>query len=324
MNMKSVQLSRRQALARAGATAGLAALGTDVLPAATPSARNAELDLPGRFLFCLNTATIRGQKLGVAKEIEIAGQAGYDAIEPWIGSLEEYAKAGGSLPDLRKRIQDLGLSVESAIGFPQWIVDDDAKRAQGFERAKYEMELVAQIGGKRLAAPPSGATDKPGLDLMKAAERYRALLDLGDQIGVVPQVELWGFSKNLHRLGEVTFVAAESGHPRACILPDVFHLYKGGSGFTGLRLLSGNAIHVFHMNDYPKDPPADKINDSFRVYPGDGVAPLDQVLRDLYATGGVKALSLELFNRAYWDQDPLAVAKTGLAKMKAAVKRALG
>jgi hypothetical protein len=36
--------------------------------------------------------------------------------------------------------------------------------------------------------------------------------------------------------------------------------------------------------------------------------------------GGEKVLSLELFNRTYWEQDPLEVAKTGLAKMKAAVK----
>ena len=35
-------------------------------------------------------------------------------------------------------------------------------------------------------------------------------------------------------------------------------------------------------------------------------------------------LSLELFNREYWQQDPLTVAKTGLEKTKAAVARALG
>jgi ribosomal protein L16 Arg81 hydroxylase len=30
-------------------------------------------------------------------------------------------------------------------------------------------------------------------------------------------------------------------------------------------------------------------------------------------------LSLELFNRDYWQQDPLLVAKTGLAKMKQSI-----
>jgi 2-keto-myo-inositol isomerase len=30
--------------------------------------------------------------------------------------------------DLKKRISDCGLTVESAIGFAEWIVDDDARR----------------------------------------------------------------------------------------------------------------------------------------------------------------------------------------------------
>jgi sugar phosphate isomerase/epimerase len=38
------------------------------------------------------------------------------------------------------------------------------------------------------------------------------------------------------------------------VLADVFHLYKGGSGFEGLRLLSGHAIQVIHLNDYPGNP----------------------------------------------------------------------
>ena len=35
--------------------------------------------------------------------------------------------------DIKKRIADLGLTVESGIGFPSWIVDDDARRAKGME-----------------------------------------------------------------------------------------------------------------------------------------------------------------------------------------------
>ena len=78
------------------------------------------------------------------------------------------------------------------------------------------------------------------------------------------------------------------------------------------------------MNDFPADPPREKIDDSYRVYPGDGTAPLAQLLRDLQSTGGRKVLSLELFNRKFWAQDALEVAKTGLAKMQAVVKMAVG
>lgn len=274
------------------------------------------------FRFCLNTATIRGHKLGIVKEVEVASQAGYTGIEPWVDSVQEYVKGGGTLKDLRQRIVDAGLTVEGAIGFPDWIVDDDARRAKGLERAKREMDLMAQIGARRFAAPPAGATDLPKLDLLKAAERYRALLEEADKIGIVAALELWGFSKNLHRLSECVFVAMETGHPKACVLADVFHLHKGGSDYRGMRLLGPDTIQLFHMNDFPIDPPREKIDDSFRIYPGDGSAELVEILRALRANGGQKVLSLELFNRTYWTQAPLEVAKTGLARMKAVAGKA--
>ena len=311
--MNTHKLSRREALAGAGLLAGAAVLGERSGLAAAP-------EVP--FRYCLNTATLRGQKLGIVKEIEIAAKAGYEAIEPWIASIEAYVQSGGTLKDLRQRLGDSGLTVEDAIAFPEWLVDDEARRAKGLEQAKRNMDMVAQLGGRRLAAPPVGATDLPRLTVAQMAERYRTLLEAGAQIGVVPQLELWGFSKNLGRPSECVAVAMETGHQKACVLVDVYHLYKGGSDFHGMRLLGPEALQVLHMNDYPNDPPREKIDDSFRVYPGDGVAPLTELLQTLRRTGGQKVLSLELFNRKYWSEDALGVAKTGLARMKAAVTKA--
>lgn len=275
------------------------------------------------FSYCLNTSTLRGFDLSIAKEAEIAARAGYDSIEPWVRQLDEFVKKGGSLDDLSREIRDLGLVVPSAIGFFEWVVDDDDRRRKGLDEARRSMELVREIGGTRIAAPPVGAADESGLDLGRIADRYRTLLELGDQVGVVPEVEIWGFSKTLSRLGEAALVAIESGHPDACILPDVFHLYKGGSGLNGVRLLSGRSIQVFHLNDYPAQPPRERINDSDRVYPGDGVAPLNDLIRDLHAIGFRGHLSLELFNEEYWKLDPRTVALTGLEKMQAVVRNAL-
>jgi sugar phosphate isomerase/epimerase len=276
------------------------------------------------FSFCLNTSTISGQKLPLVDEIELAARVGFTSIEPWIREIEEYQKTGGKLPDLRKRISDLGLTVEDTIGFAQWIVDDNAARKKALEQAKRDMDLSVQIGAKRIAAPPAGATDRTDMDLRTIAERYRALCDLGDKMGIVAMVEVWGFSKTLQRLGEATMVAIESGHPKACILTDVYHLYKGGSDPTNLKLLSKEAIQIMHFNDYPAQPTQAKIDDSHRVFPGDGIAPIAQILRDIKNMGGHCILSLELFNRQYWKLDAMVCAKTGFAKMKDAVAKAVG
>jgi len=317
--MEKRHFSRRRFITVAGTSLGA----TITASTALSGSNQFESKSNAGFQYCFNTSTIQGQRLNLDKEIEIIAQAGYNSIEPWINEINQYANNGGSLDDLRKRITDSGLTVESAIAFSNWIVDDDAQRAKGLEQAKRDMEVLAKIGGKRIAPPPVGATGEAELDLLKVAERYRALLEIGDEMGVVPQVEVWGHSRNLHRLGQSMFVVIESGHPKACLLPDVYHIYKGGSDFHGLKQLSAHAIQVFHMNDYPADPPREKINDRDRVYPGDGVAPLTQILQDLRNNNSNAVLSLELFNQVYWKQDPLEVAKTGLAKMKDAVDKAL-
>jgi len=308
--------SRRQFLA----TSACAAVATSQFLPQPASAGVA--DQPADFTYCLNTSTIRGQELGIEEEIRVAAEAGYDAIEPWIGTLRKYTEDGGSLKDLRSRIEDNGLTVESAIGFAQWIVDDADARRKGLEEARRDMDMLREIGGKRIAAPPVGAhRDAPKLDLFVVADRYRKLLELGDEAGVVPQLEVWGFSSNLSRLGESVAVCVEAAHPNACLLPDVYHIFKGGSRFGGLSLLDDDAIHVFHVNDYPAEPSREEMNDSHRVYPGDGIAPLTEILKMIGGNGRSVVLSLELFNKDYWQQDALEVATTGLTKMRAAVGR---
>lgn len=179
---------------------------------------------------------------------------------------------------------------------------------------KEDMEIMAELGCTRIAAPAAGVKTPP--DLFKVGERYRELLALGRQTGVTPQLEIWGASV-FHHIGQAMMAIAVANDPGARILPDVYHLHRGNSGFESLKMIDGKIIEVFHINDYPGDIPREQMEDKDRVYPGDGVAPLKQLAADLKAMEGEKILSLELFNREYWKQDPLTVAKTGLAKMKA-------
>jgi 2-keto-myo-inositol isomerase len=269
--------------------------------------------------YCLNTSTVRGHQLTVPEQIDLCARAGYDAIEPWIGDLRGYVEGGGTLRDLRKRLDDAGITVESAIGFAQWIVDDPAARAAGLEQARSDMALLAEIGGKRIAAPPIGAHQAPGPALPLIAERYRDLLVAAEPIGVVPELELWGFSKTLSQLAELAYVATAAAHPQACVLPDVYHIYKGGSSFASLGMIEASRMPVFHINDYPSSPARDAIGDRDRVFPGDGVAPLKEIFTLLANNGFAGVLSLELFNEDYWKLPADEVAATGLRKMREVV-----
>lgn len=275
--------------------------------------------------YSLNTSTIRGQKLTITQQVDVAAKAGYDGIEPWIRDIDTYVESGGKLSDLRKQISDSGLSVVSAIGFANWISDDDDQRAAGLQQARKDMNTIKAIGGVRIAAPPVGAHrgDSASPPLAVIADRYRALLEVGDETGVVAQLELWGFSPTLSKLSELAYVATGAGHADACVLPDFYHIYKGGNDFESLAMIEASRMHCFHINDYPSDPPLAKIADRDRVFPGDGICPLPKIIRSLLDNGFAGTFSLELFNPEYWKRDALEVATEGLRKSKAVVAAAL-
>ena len=128
--------SRRQVLAGCGAS-----LAVGIAAASPPGDGPNPLE---PFRYCLNMATLQGFKLPLDEQVDIAARAGYRSIEPWLRDLDAYLKAGKSLKDLTRRIHDQGLTVEDAIGFATWIVDDDTQRKAGIEELKRDMERLAR------------------------------------------------------------------------------------------------------------------------------------------------------------------------------------
>lgn len=308
-----MKLTRREMLQSSGLFAGGSALPT--IKQSVTKAEKKEITL------CLNLSTIMGQNLGFIKELQIAAQAGFTSVEIWVPTLEKYLQSGGSIREAKKIIADLGLKIENTIGFAPWIVDDNAVRGKGLEQLKKEMSWVRELGCLRTAAPPMGATQQADLNLKAAAERYHIILDLGKQMEVVPQLEMWGHSKCLNRVADVLFVAAEAGHPDAKLLLDVFHIYKGETSLDSLHLVGENSIDIFHVNDYHVNLKPEIIKDADRIYVGDGDAPIEKIIYSLNPGNKPLVISLELFNKELYAKDALVVAKEGYAKMKALKKK---
>lgn len=262
----------------------------------------------------LNTSTIRPVKT-LREKIRIAAEAGYDAIEPWINELEQFEAEGGDLKALAGEIKDRGLFVPNVIGLWDCMPPTEEAWKASLPATRERMRRSAAVGAKHVAAIP--APDRPDFDLKWGAARYRDLLKIGrDEFGIIVACEFVGFMKGVHRLGQGTAIALDADDPDACLVADTFHCYRGGSGFEGIRHLSGSFIAVFHWNDVPAEPARDQLADEHRIYPGDGILPLQHTLGLLKAIQYRGPLSLEVFNRGYWEQDPKSVAVTGLKKMK--------
>lgn len=82
-------------------------------------------------------------------------------------------------------------------------------------------------------------------------------------------------------------------------------------------------MRCFHINDSPADPPRRQMSDAHRGCPGNSVAALPELLAMMHSTGFRGVLSLELFNREYWQGPTQVVADAGIAKMKETFRRTM-
>lgn len=269
--------------------------------------------MPRDFLFGLNTSTIRPASL--MDKISIAGKAGYDAIELWIGDVEAYVSAGGRLDDVRKALDDYGLLRPSMISLRDWCVADEPKWRSAVERAKRQLDTAHRLGVRRMVAGPPGRA----VPREVAVQRYGQLLELSIGRGVPASLEFLGFVEGISTLEEAWSICAAVANPQGTITPDVWHMFRGGSRFESLNDVPADHISCFHWNDAPAKPAREKQTDADRVYPGDGILDLKSIATQLRNKPYRGVLSLELFNRTYWEQDLQEVAVRGLAKMKASV-----
>lgn len=315
-------LTRRNFI-KAGSGLGVAALAAGPVLAAEAASPPAPASYQGGvspWPLCLNTSTIRPAPLDV--KLDAAAEAGFDCVELWIDELEEFENGGGDLKDLAARIRDKGLFVINVIGLwsalPPTQEEWDARLPETRER----LRRIGAVGSRHAAA--IAPSEVENYDLKWAAARYKDLLRIGQQdYNVIPAVEFVGFFKSVYRIGQAAAIALDADEPKACIIPDTFHLYRGGSGFEGLRHIRGEFIANFHWNDVPSEPARDQLEDEHRIYPGEGILPLAQVLRTLREINYTGPLSLELFNRAHYEMDPKEVARIGLQKMKDGIAAAL-
>ncbi len=93
-------------------------------------------------------------------------------------------------------------------------------------------------------AATAGLTGERSLDLFEAGEKYGSLLEPGRKTGVMPQLEFWGSSPVLWHLGQALMVASAASDADVNILPDIYHLFRGGSGFESLKMLNGTLVGI--------------------------------------------------------------------------------
>ena len=268
----------------------------------------------------LNGATT--MKADLETDIRAAAAAGYDLVELRSNKLYDYLETK-TVDDLKALLAETGIGVLSinTLEHITWRSDEDYAAIK--EECAKLSEISQAIGCPYVLSVPGALRQGPKTDEETIEESVRVLNELADI------AESYGIKLGFEFLGEAgnSVTTLDLGSKIVELVDresvgnviDTYHFYAGSSSFDALENLDPAKLFIFHIN-VAEDLPKDQLNDSKRLYPGEGVLPIGEMNAILDKIGYDGPASVEIFRPEYWEQDPFEVA----VKAKLAAEQALG
>jgi 2-keto-myo-inositol isomerase len=255
-------------------------------------------------------------------DIRSAGAAGFDLVELRSNKLYEYLD-DHSVEDLRALLDETGVGVLSinTLEHITWRSDEDYAAIKA--ECEKLSEISAAIGCPYVLSVPGALRQGPKSEEETIEESVRVLNELADIAephGIKIGFEFLGEAGNsVQTLDLGSKIVDLVGRESVGNVIDTYHFYAGSSSWEALENLDPRKLFIFHING-AEDLPKEELNDSKRLYPGEGILPITRMKETLDKVGYDGPASVEIFRPEYWERDPYVVAR----EAKSAAEKALG
>jgi 2-keto-myo-inositol isomerase len=281
-------------------------------------------------LLAARVSAVMAARMTLAMHQNTSSGAGYR------GSLEGWARAGiqnveltntmldgflktDSLQAARRVLADLGLNpVMCASGVPS-VWEPGPDRPALLESFRRRCDQFAALGLTRIYTPSVATQRFAEDDFTSGPDRMREVGQIARQFGMTAMIEATRASTYVAALPTMLTMTRAAGN----VMPlfDCYHFWSGPNKIEDLDLIRDGEIGHVHFQDVP-DMPRELLDQASRFIPGDGVAPLDRILRKLSEKQYAGPLSVELFLPRFRDADPFALAKEIRQKAEGVMRRA--
>jgi sugar phosphate isomerase/epimerase len=232
------------------------------------------------------------------------------------------------LEPARKLLEELKLT-PAVSGLPVEFRKDEETFRQGLEKLEAAAQFTAAIGCPRMSAWVPSSSEIPKEELRRTwRDRFRKCAAILVRSNVRLGLEFLGplhlRKRSPHefiwRMNEMLAFARECGDNVGLLL-DSWHWHHAGGTLEDIDRAGKNAIVHVQVAD-AQDLPPDRIVDSERLMPGEGIANLAGFFGTLKKIGYRDGVSPEVFGRGLKNMPPEEGARLGLETTLAVMKKA--
>ena len=188
-------------------------------------------------------------------------------------------------------------------------MQDPEKKWDAFRR---KLQRSAELGAHRFVLCSGIFEEVKPSDYDAAIPGLERVGEFGRQFDIVVGLEFIRGARFLGCVETTANLLRRVNHPNLKVLIDTFHFYAGLSKLTDIEKLQPGEVSWVHINDVPLTVPRELLQDTDRIYVGDGVIPLKKILSAI-ARVYQGPVSFEVFQ--YVDRDPNEVARKGFDRL---------
>jgi NAD(P)-dependent dehydrogenase (short-subunit alcohol dehydrogenase family) len=157
-------------------------------------------------------------------------------------------------------------------------------------------------------------------------QQYNKVVARADALDINPSLEFMSLAKYYNNIEDVCNLLKLIDHPRSSLVLDTWHLWRNDSATFDncpFHKINSQWISVVHYTDARKDLPREEQKDDARKIPGEGILDLSGFCNRLRSIDFCGWLSLNVYDRTLWDEDPLEVASRGIFSMRRTAEKSI-
>ncbi len=248
-------------------------------------------------------------------DVQIAGEAGYDVLEITATKLDQFLQSH-TIADARKLVDAAKLKTHAINSIEKINFRDPMGRAEVLGRTRQLAEYARTLECPWLVSVPGPGPSGAKWDEIRdnTVMNLRVMCDAAKPYGIGIAFEFLGFPWcSVRTVAQAWDIFQTTDRANLSIVIDTCHYYAGNSTLDSIRKVDAKRLAIFHINDVEKMP-KEKIEDANRLFPGDGVIPLKDIIGAVRGIGYDGVASVEIFRPEYWAREPLGVAKEAREK----------
>jgi sugar phosphate isomerase/epimerase len=224
----------------------------------------------------------------VPRSVRAAARAGFQCISFDSSVMDAFVRTGRRLTDLRRLVEDEGLSIPAVHSIA---IGDDVRAAR--EAARPLAEAANVLGARYVHA---GGTAPLGAALLEATNAAASVVR---EAGAVLAVEFLPFL-SIASIADARAIIAGAEASGSGLVVDSWHFFHGPDDWSALESIRAEEISYVQFDDHPALAGSDLLEETTqrRVLPGLGVFDLERFAKTIRHAGYSDLVGLEHLSAA--------------------------